>query len=136
MQCLLRQTNRLEVRGALIRGDRIQHIHQRLRQVAYWNCRHTPIRGCIDRLHAIAVFQTNANPPSVAGGSCQACCDNRSHDNSHGCVAQQATRNMTGFLRTRDSYSLLKLLDAALRRIRGLSQPGHIREELIRLADE
>ena len=62
-----RQAERPQVRRSAIRGDCIRHIHQRLWQLPYGNCGHAPIRGRIDRLHTIAVFQTNVNATSIPG---------------------------------------------------------------------
>src|SRR5580658_1374657 len=65
MQRPRRQAERPQVRRSVIRGDCIRHIHQRLWQLPYGNCGHASIRGRIDRLHTVAVFQTNINATSI-----------------------------------------------------------------------
>jgi len=64
---LRRQAERPQVRRSLIRYDDIRHIHQRLWQLPYGNCGHTLIRGRIDRLYAVTVFQANVDAASITG---------------------------------------------------------------------
>ena len=67
MQCPRRHSKRLQVRRTLIRDDCVRHIHQRLWQLACRNRGNNLIRGRIDRLHAVTVFQANVDATSITG---------------------------------------------------------------------